>query len=314
MAPEMTGMDGGVGHAPYVSVIVPVRNGQGTIGDCLSSLLRTDYPADRREILVVDNGSTDRTAEIVKGLPVGYLGEERRGAPAARNRGITASRGELIAFTDADCVVAREWLSELARGFDDGAGGVAGEVFPYPPATAAERYAARTRSLSPQKYLSRPVLPFAAFANLAFRRDVFDRVGLLDEAMTMGAESTDFCTRVLRETGLRIQYAPRAVVFHRYRRTAREFARQQWNYGRGHALLHLRYQEEIPWGWRRSLAAYREVARASGALVKSAWRYAGDRGDERREDLHFSYFEFLKRVGERLGFVRQSLSRGQPCR
>jgi GT2 family glycosyltransferase len=300
-------------HTPFVSVVVPVRNGQRTIGDCVSSLLRTGYPRERREILVVDNGSTDRTAEIVKGLPVGYLREEKRGAPAARNRGIAESRGELVAFTDADCVVAREWLAELARGFDeDGTGGVAGEIFPYPPTTAAERYAARTRSLSPQKYLSRPILPFGVFANLAFRRDVFDRVGLLDEAITMGAESTDFCTRFLRETDLRLQYAPRAVVFHRYRQTAREFFGQQWNYGRGHALLHIRYRQEIPWGWRRSVSAYREVARAAGALARSAFCYGRDRADPRREHLHFSYFEFLKRIGERLGFVSQSLARGHP--
>jgi GT2 family glycosyltransferase len=296
---------------PFVSVVVPVLNGERTLGDCLVSLLRTDYPEERREILVVDNGSTDRTAEIIKSLPVRYLREERQGAPAARNTGIKASRGELVAFTDADCVVTREWLGELVRAFDeDGIGGVAGEIFPYPPKTPAERYAARVRSLSPQKYLSRPMLPFAVFANLAFRRDVFDRVGLLDEAITMGAEATDFCTRFLRGTGLRLEYAPDAVVFHRYRATAREFFRQQWNYGRGHVLLHIKYRREIPWGWRQSVVAYREVARATGALAKSGLHYIRNRSDLRQEDFYFCYFEFLKKLAERLGFIRESLARG----
>ena len=91
---------------PFVSVIIPVLNGERTIRECLVSLLRVDYLPERGEILVVDNGSTDRTAEIINSFPVRYLGEERRGKSYARNRGIEASKGEILAFTDADCVVS----------------------------------------------------------------------------------------------------------------------------------------------------------------------------------------------------------------
>src|ERR671916_681647 len=113
---------------PFVSIVVPVLNGERTLRGCLTSLLRVDYPPDRREILVVDNGSTDRTAEIIQSFPVQYLREEQRGCSAARNRGIQASRGELIASTDADCVVSSGWLRELVQAFDEeeGVGGVAG--------------------------------------------------------------------------------------------------------------------------------------------------------------------------------------------
>ena len=295
---------------PFVSVVIPVLNGERTIKDCLVSLLQADYPPERREILVVDNGSTDRTAEIVKTLPVRYLREERRGCSAARNRGIQASQGEIIASTDADCMVSRGWLRELVRAFDEeGVGGVAGEVYAYPPKTPAERYAARVRSLSPQKYLSRPLLPFAAFPNLAFRRDVFDRIGLLDETVTLG-ESTDFCTRFLRGTGLKLKYVPNAVVFHRHRSSAWEFFKQQWTRGRGHAQLYIKYRREIPWGWRQSVLAYRDIARAVGALVRSGLRYSRNRGARQREDFYFCYFEFLKKLAERLGFIRQSLAQG----
>ena len=191
--------------SPFVSVIIPVLNEERTIRECLTSLIKMDYPVERREILVVDNGSTDRTAEIIKTFQVRYLWEERRGAAAARNKGIEASKGEILAFTDADCVVTTGWLRELARAFDEeGVGGVAGEVVAFPPKTRAEWYAARVRHLSPQKYLSRSLLPFAAFANLAFRRDVFDRIGLLDATIPLG-ESTDFCTRLLQGTDLKLR-------------------------------------------------------------------------------------------------------------
>ena len=117
---------------PFVSVIVPALNAEAYIKDCLISLLQMDYPPQWREILVVDNGSTDRTAEIIKSLPVSYLLETQRGVSSVRNGGIKASRGDILAFTDADCVVSRGWLRELVLGFDEQeVGGTAGEVLPY---------------------------------------------------------------------------------------------------------------------------------------------------------------------------------------
>jgi len=295
---------------PFVSVIVPVLNGERTIKECIASLLGTDYPAELREILVVDNGSTDRTAEIVTSYPVRYLREERRGAARARNRGVEVSKGELLVFTDADCIVSRGWLRALVQPYAEQiVGGVAGEIVSYPPSTQAERYAARIRHLSPQLYLSRRLLPFAVFANLSFRREVFDRIGLLDGELVQG-DSTDFCTRFLRETDLRLAYASKAVVFHRHRKTAWELFQQQWSYGRGHALLYIKYRQEIPWGWRRSLLAYRDLGKAFFAIASAAvkYRFRGCKAEE----FHFRYFDFLKKLAERLGFLREALARGYP--
>ena len=293
-------------RTPFVSVIIPVLNGERTIRECLVSLLEMDYPAELREILVVDNGSSDRTADIVNTYPVRYLVERRRGAPSARNKGIEASKGGILAFTDADCIVSRGWLRSLVQAFGEpDVGGVAGEIVAYPPRTPAERYAARIRHLSPQQYLSRPLLPFAVFANLSFRRDVFDRIGLLDNALRQG-ESTDFCTRFFREAGMKLRYAPKAVVFHRHRVTAREFFRQQWRYGRGHALLYIKYREEIPWGRQQRVAAYGDLGQAAWAMVKLGARRSVTGGG--KEDFYFSYFDFLKKLAERLGFLSQSLA------
>ena len=133
-------------NLPFTSVIIPVLNGERTIRECLVSLLKMDYPVERLEILVVDNGSTDRTAEIINSFRVRYHREERRGASYARNRGIEASKGEILAFTDADCLVTTNWLRELVQGFDsEEVGVVAGEVVAYPPQTPAERYTAMRR-------------------------------------------------------------------------------------------------------------------------------------------------------------------------
>lgn len=296
------------GIDPLVSVVVPVHNGARTLRDCLTSVLGADYPA-AREIVVVDNGSTDDTGDIIASLPVRHVREARRGAAWARNAGIAASRGSIIAFTDADCVVSRDWLTRLTEPFaDPEVDGVAGEIVAYPGVTRAERYAARIRHLSPQKYLRRPILPFAVFANLAFRREVFDRVGWLDVGMAAG-ESTDYCTRFRRASRRGLAYAPRAIVFHRHRRTAAALFRQQWSYGRGHALLYIKYGEEIPWGWRQSALAYADLGKALLALGVSVAQVGG--GPEWRDEVAFRYLDCVRKVAERLGFARQALAKGR---
>lgn len=291
-------------NVPVISVVVPVRNGADTIADCVQSLLRTEFPTVDREIVVVDNGSTDATAEIVQRFPVTYLSESKRGAPCARNKGIRASRGRFVAFCDADCLVTRNWLNELLAAFQQpNTGAVAGEIVAAPPVTPAQRYAARVRHLAPQKYLQRPLLPFAVFANLAFTRDTFDHIGLLDENLFQG-DSTDFCTRFLRETGLQMNYAPKAIVFHRHRDTAWSFVRQQYAYGRGHALLYSKYRNEVTWGFENARTAYRDLARSGWHLVRhiAPWQSGRSSNDE----FYYLYFEFLKKMAERIGFARQT--------
>lgn len=295
---------------PFVSVVIPVLNGQGTIGRCLSSLARSTYPSERCEVVIVDNGSTDGTAEIARRHPVRLLQEPERGPARARNRGIAESRGDVVVFTDADCMASTGWIDEIVKPFRDSeVGAVAGEILPFPPQTPAERYAARIRHLSPERYLGRPIFPFAVTANLAFRRDVFNRIGLFDPSCPRGGESTDFCTRFFRGTGLRLELARRAVVFHRHRQTSRELFWQHWGYGRGHAFLYWKYRRELPWGWEQTRQVYADLFRTGGRLAGSTVRYA--LGNNGRDDLEFSYFEFLRKLGLRLGFVRESVARGR---
>ena len=295
---------------PSVSVVVPVLNGEATLGECLAALGAVDYPPERREVIVVDNGSTDATAAIVKRRPVTYLWEPRRGPAIARNAGIGAAAGDVVAFTDADCLPTTGWLREMIRPLgDQDVGGVAGEILPFPPKTAAERYAARIRHLSPRRYLNRPIFPFAVTANLAFRREVFDRAGRFDPEAPRGGESTDFCTRFFRACGQRLELAPRAVVFHRHRTTSRDLFAQQWGYGRGHAYLYLKYRDELPWGAAETARVYRDLAATIAGLGSTAVR--SSLGSSSRGELEFRYFDSLRKLALRLGFAREALARGR---
>src|SRR5262249_40128546 len=94
---------------PRVSVVVCTYNGAATLEQCLRSLLMVDYP--NYEVIVVDDGSNDSTGEILKRFPeIRAIRQQNRGLSAARNRGLYAATGEIVAYTDSDCFVDRDWL------------------------------------------------------------------------------------------------------------------------------------------------------------------------------------------------------------
>ncbi|MDA2931703.1 glycosyltransferase [Nitrospinae bacterium AH-259-F20] len=299
-----------MGHTtPFVSVIVPVLNGERTIRDCLVSLLRMDYPPELREILVVDNGSTDGTAEIVKSFPVRYLQEERRGASYARNRGIEESKGEILAFTDADCIATTGWVRELVQGFkDDGIGGVDGETLAYLPATPAEQYMARWSCFNYQVRLASPFFPYAITANVAFRREVFHQIGFFDSRFpAAGGEDIDFSWRFSQETNLKLQHNPKAVVFHRHRSTTRSYFSQHMRNGRALVILQSKYPARLPWGWRKEFWAWCDLALNAWISARAAIRYW--LGSGKKMDVYDPYFTFLRKLALRVGFIRETLAR-----
>lgn len=295
---------------PEVSVVVPVLNGERTIEKCLASILRADYPAGRRQIIVVDNGSTDRTADIVRAFPARCVREDRRGLASARNRGIVSATTEFLAFTDADCVVTTGWLRELLRGFDSAAVGVVvGEVVAYPPRTFTERYWAVRKPLWQSRALNYPISPWFLSGNAAFRRELFDRVGPYDVRFDGAAcEDIDLSWRVFDDGRYTLRHQPRALVFHQHRLDARALYRQYRGYGRGQAILVEKYPDRLPWGWRRELAAYADlgltVLRLAGAAVRAPFP-----GRERTA-LPFAYLDLVRKIGVRVGFVPARLGRG----
>lgn len=282
--------------SPFVSVVVPARNAEATMAECLESLVRVDYEPERREILVVENRSTDRTGEIIRDYPVRCLYEPRRGPSAARNRGIEAARGEIVAFTDADCVVTKRWLRALVAGFEaPDVWGVAGEIVAYPPRTAAERYLAR-RKARWQAPALQATRPFAVTSNVAFRRATFDRLGLFDTRL-IKAQDKDFGWRFYADSELRLVYSPEALVLHRHRTNAWKLFTQHAGWGYGAALLHRKHG--LPWSLRLELRKQAELASAAGAVAVAALRYGLNRGE--RTDLEESALELVRRLGLRAG-------------
>jgi cellulose synthase/poly-beta-1,6-N-acetylglucosamine synthase-like glycosyltransferase len=289
---------------PSVSVIVPVRDGEATIADCLDSILAADYPADRREIIAVDNASSDGTAALIQSRPVRYLQEPERGVSNARNRGIAESTGEILAFVDADCLVEPDWLTELVRPFEDPeVGAVAGDLQHADPTTAAERQAARLLG-NWQRFAfnSNPAYPITA--NAAYRRDVLERIGPFDPHMTR-AQDVELGLRFKERSDLRLAYAERATVRHRNRSTQLGFFRQQlgWAYGAGLVGAKFEAMGGDPVEPPRS----REIGRTARGL--GIVMLAGVRRRGRREWIEDAWFDVLRQVAWWVG-ARAGLRRG----
>lgn len=204
---------------PLVSVIVPVYNGRSTISECLESLLTQDYPREKLEIIVADNGSTDDTAEIARALRARVVRADRvRSSYAARNDGARESAGELLAFCDADEVATPGWLRRLVAEVKDGYGGAAGPFITKDTgfAGAVAEYAAGDANFWPSD--TPTDIRLAATGNVVYRRDVFEKLGGFREDTRTGADF-DFSLRVTGQLGQKIRFVPEAVVWHHPRGT-----------------------------------------------------------------------------------------------
>jgi GT2 family glycosyltransferase len=227
---------------PRISVVVCSHNGERTIGRCLEELGRLDYPD--YEVIVVDDGSTDRTAAIAAAFDVRLIRTENQGLSAARNTGIAAASGEIVAFTDDDAWPDRDWLRYLAHAFGSGDhAGIGGPNLVPDDADFVESAVAHAPGGPTHVLLSDEVAEHIPGCNMAFRREALEAVGGFDERFTIAGDDVDICWR-LQERGWTIGFCPAAVVLHRRRDTVRRYFRQQVQYGHAEARLERKWPDK----------------------------------------------------------------------
>jgi len=223
---------------PFISVIVPVLNRENDIGRCINSLLALDYPSF--EIIVVDNGSTDKTRDIISRYPVKMVVEQKRGAYAARNTGIRLAEGEIIAFTDSDCVVDKDWLKNLVKNYsDEKVGGVGGHLLPYKPDNIIEEFLSfsplrifhSSETVVIQREANRFLSGALGSANMSYRKKVLEEVGGFCEDFTVFCGSYDLCWRI-QKTGYEVIYEPRAIAYHKLRGSLSQLVKQFFLFGK----------------------------------------------------------------------------------
>lgn len=235
---------------PNISIIVPVLNAERDINRCIESLINQNYPKDRYEIIIVDNGSVDNTINILNRYHeynnIKILYEYNKGSYSARNTGIKNSKGEIIVFTDSDCIVSENWIMELSKGFiSDNIGCVVGAVRSYQgnthqSDTLVERFSKNKDIMSQERTLNSNFLPYGETANVAFRKSVFDRIGCFDEIFKSGGDA-DIAWRMQLLTTYKLIYRPESIVEHRHRVTLKDLFLQHFKYGLGLAMLNKKY-------------------------------------------------------------------------
>jgi GT2 family glycosyltransferase len=221
---------------PRVSVVVCAYNAADTMNDCLRSLERLTYP--NYEVVVVNDGSRDATEAIVRRYPrVRLITTTNNGLSAARNVGISAATGGIIAYTDADVRVDPDWLTYLVQPFlhsDVVASGGPNVVPPDDPWVA--QCVARAPGGPTHVLFDDRIAEHVPGCNMAFRRDALLAIGGFNPIYLRAGDDVDVCWR-LQARGWRIGFAPAALVWHHHRASLGAYWRQQVGYGEGEAWL-----------------------------------------------------------------------------
>ena len=217
-----------------VSVIVPFHNSERYLRQCIEGLVSQSYPPDRFEILMINNNSADSSAEIVRQYPrIRLLSEPRQGAYAARNRGLREARGEIIAFTDADCIPSDRWLQEIAAAMERSDIGIVlgnrqigDNSFLLSLLAAYEHEKHKYVFTNDVKELY-----YGHTNNMAVRRNLFDELGPFVE-QARGSDTIFVRRAVDRYSCATVQYIPEMQVQHREIDSVGKFYQKVFTYGR----------------------------------------------------------------------------------
>jgi len=239
-------------NQPRVSVVVCSHNGEKTIRECCEGLSKLKYP--NFEVIVVSDGSRDQTASIAGEYGFQVLSTEHRGLSHARNVGLKAATGEIVAYIDDDAYPDPHWLDYLASTFiSTQHAGVGGPNLTPPSGGPIAHCVANSPGNPTHVLLTDEEAEHIPGCNMAFRRDALLEIGGFDPQFWVAGDDVDICWR-LREQGYSLGFNPAAIVWHHRRNSFRGYWRQQVGYGKAEAMLERKWPEKYNLigqnGWR----------------------------------------------------------------
>jgi len=227
---------------PRVSVIVCSCNGARTIRECFDGLLRLEYP--NFEVIVVNDGSNDATARIAQEHGFRLITTANRGLSSARNTGLAAATGEIVAYIDDDAYPDPHWLTYLASTFlSTPHAGVGGPNIPPPGEGSVADCVANAPGAPTHVLLSDQVAEHIPGCNMAFRKTCLEAIGGFDPQFRAAGDDVDVCWR-LQQRGWTLGFSPGAVVWHHRRNSVRTYWKQQLGYGKAEAMLERKWPEK----------------------------------------------------------------------
>ncbi|HTY44719.1 MAG TPA: glycosyltransferase [Patescibacteria group bacterium] len=215
---------------PRVSIVIPAFNAARTIASAIEGCLAQDYPSDKLEVIIVDDGSRDGTQEIARAYPVIYLRQENAGPARARNLGWQKAQGQIVCFTDADCIPEKGWVTALVRHYtSDGIGAVGGS---YGIANVRNILADCIHQEILYRHARMPVRVRALGSyNLSVRKDILRQVGGFDESYRMASGEDNDLSYKIHQAGYSLVFDKDVRVRHYHPEDLLKYLRSQFWHG-----------------------------------------------------------------------------------
>ena len=217
---------------PEYTIVIPAFQAATTISECINALNAQTVPREQYEVIVVDDGSTDETAEAAREAGADQVVTcQHKGPSVTRNTGVEAANSEIILFTDADCIPLPTWIEEITAPFQDRSIDGAKGTYRTQQHTLVARFVQLEYENKYDKMRGRECIDFIDTYSAAYRRRVFRETGGFDPAFPVAAnEDVEFSYRVA-QLGHRLVFAPKAVVYHRHADTILKYVRRKYHVG-----------------------------------------------------------------------------------
>jgi GT2 family glycosyltransferase len=261
---------------PSISVVVCTYNGKRTIRDCLEGLKRVDYP--NFEVIVVNDGSTDGTEVIAKEYGFRVISIPNGGLSNARNVGMRASKGEIVAYIDDDAIPDPQWLTYLAVTFQTtNHAGVGGPNIPPIDDGPIAECVANAPGGPIHVLLTDNEAEHIPGCNMAFRKAALEAIGGFDTQFRIAGDDVDLCWRIQKQ-GWTLGFNPAAMVWHHRRNSIKNYWKQQLNYGKAEGFLERKWPEKynaaghVPWAGRLYLKGFENfMGSFRGRIYQGTW-------------------------------------------
>jgi len=263
---------------PLISVVVCSYNGSGTIEETLRELCANPYPS--KQIIVINDGSTDAVPEIAARYPVELTSTENRGLSAARTLGMDQSRGEIIVYIDDDAYPDEHWLFFLAHAFaTQDVGAVGGPNIGPPEDGDIAECVANAPGGPIHVLVSDQVAEHIPGCNMAYRADALRKIGGFDPQFRVAGDDVDCCWRLM-DSGETIGFHPAAMVWHHRRPSISRYLKQQRGYARAEALLEVKWPDKynstghLSWHGRLYGRGLMEIPFLKSRIYHGTWNSA----------------------------------------